>query len=159
MYVISHTMSYTILHTMSYTTSHTILQCRIRYRMRYRMLCLIQYSIRYRMRCLMRYCMQDGLMPPLDPEEASGIITRSEQILKEHAKKASLTAKDIIALIQDVLHNPEFNADDVPVDTDMLKRFADSIDSGDLEIIPMQEGGVLKNLNCLSALRRRSCVN
>ncbi len=73
----------------------------------------------------MRYRMQDGLVPPLHPEEASGILTRSasEQILKEYAKQASLTAKDIIALIQEVLHNPEFNADDV--DTDMLKRFAD----------------------------------
>jgi hypothetical protein len=57
-------------------------------------------------------------VPPLHQEEASGILTRSEQILKEYAKKASLTAKDIIVLIQDVIHNPEFNADDV--DTDML---------------------------------------
>jgi hypothetical protein len=78
---------------------------------------------------MMLYRMQDGLVPPLQPEEASGIITGSEQILKEYAKKASLTAKDIVSLIQDVLHNPDFNADDV--DTDMLKRFADSIDSGD----------------------------
>jgi hypothetical protein len=77
----------------------------------------------------MRYLMQDGLVPPLHPEEASGIITRSEQILKEYAKKALLTDKDIISLIQDVLQNPEFNADNV--DTDMLKRFMDSIDSGD----------------------------
>jgi len=87
----------------------------------------------------MRYRLQEGLVPPLQPEEASGLISRSEQILKEYASKASLTAKDIIALIQDVLHNPEFNADDV--DTDMLKRFADSIDSGDLEIISMHKEG------------------
>ncbi len=80
-------------------------------------------------------------MPPLYPKEASGIITRSEQILKEYAKKASLTAKYIIALIQDVLHNPEFNADDVDTDIMMLKRFADSIDSGDLEIISMHQEG------------------
>ncbi len=102
-------------------------------------------------------------MPPLQPVEAAGLISRSEQILKEYASKASLTAKDIIALIQDVLHNPEFNADDV--DTDMLKRFADAIDSGDLEIISLhyfnaQGGGMaLRNSNYLSALRRRSCVN
>jgi hypothetical protein len=57
--------------------------------------------------------MQEGLVPPLQPEEASDLISRSEQILKEYASKASLTAKDITALIQDVLHNPEFNADDV----------------------------------------------
>jgi hypothetical protein len=87
----------------------------------------------------MRYRLQEGLVPPLQPVEAAGLISRSEQILKEYASKASLTAKDIIALIQDVLHNPEFNADDV--DTDMLKRFADSIDSGDLEIISMHKEG------------------
>ena len=87
----------------------------------------------------MRYRLQEGLVPPLQPVEAAGLISRSEQILKQYASKASLTAKDIIALIQEVLHNPEFNADDV--DTDMLKRFADSIDSGDLEIISMHKEG------------------
>ncbi len=74
-------------------------------------------------------------MPPLDPQEASGMINGSEQILKEYAKKASLTrtAKDIKTLIEDVLHNPKFNAEEL--DTDMLQRFANSIDSGDLDII------------------------
>ena len=81
----------------------------------------------------------DCLVPPLDLEEASGIISGSEQILKDYAQKASLTVKDIIALIEDVLHNPNFNADEV--DTDMLKRFADSIDNGDLEIISMHQEG------------------
>ena len=42
-------------------------------------------------------------------------------------------------LIEDVLHNPDFNADDV--DTEMLERFANSIDSGDLEIISMHKVG------------------
>jgi hypothetical protein len=87
----------------------------------------------------MRYRLQEGLVPPLQPVEAAGLISRSEHILKQYASKASLTAKDIIALIQDVLHNPEFNSDDV--DTDMLKRFADSIDSGDLEITSMHKEG------------------
>ncbi len=53
------------------------------------------------------------MVPPLQPEEASGIISGSEQILKDYAKKASLTAKDVITLIEDVLHNPNFNADEV----------------------------------------------
>ena len=53
--------------------------------------------------------MQDGLVPPLHQEEAAGIITGSEQNLKEYAKKASLTAKDIIALIEEVLHNPDYD--------------------------------------------------
>ena len=60
-------------------------------------------------------------MPPLEPEEASGIITGSEQILKEYASQASLNAKQIVKLIEDVRHNPAFNADEV--DTDMLKAF------------------------------------
>jgi hypothetical protein len=50
-----------------------------------------------------------------------------------------LTAKDVITLIEDVLHNPNFNADEV--DTDMLKWFADSIDSGDLEMNSMHQEG------------------
>ncbi len=40
-------------------------------------------------------------------------------------------------MIKDVLHNPAFNAD--AVDTDMLKSFADFIDSGDIEIISMHQ--------------------
>ncbi len=78
-------------------------------------------------------------MPAVEPKEASGLITGSEQILKDYAKSASLTAKDVKKLIKDVLHNPEFNADDV--DTDMLEQFAKSIDSGDLEIISMHKEG------------------
>ncbi len=42
-------------------------------------------------------------------------------------------------LIEDVLHNPDFNADDV--ETDMLERIAKSIDSGDFEIISMHKEG------------------
>jgi hypothetical protein len=55
---------------------------------------------------------QDKLIPPLAPEAAS-IITGSEQILKDYARASSLTATDIKRLIEDVLHNPDFNADDV----------------------------------------------
>ena len=82
---------------------------------------------------------QDGLVPPLDPQEASGIITGSEQILKNYASASSLNARDIKRLIEDVLHSPDFNAEDV--DTDMLERLANSIDSGDLEIINMHQEG------------------
>ena len=83
---------------------------------------------------------QDGLDPPLDPQEASGIITGSEQFLKDYASAPSLNAKDIKRLMEDVLHNPNFNADDV--DMDMLEWcFANSIDSRDLEIISMHQEG------------------
>ena len=83
---------------------------------------------------------QDKLIPPLAPE-AAGIITGSEQILKDYASASSLTARDIKRLIEDVLHNPDFNADDVDSDTDMLVRLANSIDSGNLEIINMHLKG------------------
>ncbi len=94
---------------------------------------------------------QDGLVPPLDQEEAEGImiIKGSKQILKCYAKKSSLKVKDIKALIEDVFHSPHFNADDV--DTDMLtqKQFTDSIDSGYLDIISMHQKGDLRNSSCL----------
>ncbi len=70
-------------------------------------MCYIVYNVLYNV------LMQDGLVPPLDPEEAAGIITGSEHILKDYARKASLKSKDIKALIEVVLHNPNFNADDV----------------------------------------------
>ncbi len=50
-----------------------------------------------------------------------------------------MNANDLKILIEDVLHNPNFNAEDV--DTDMLKQFDASIDSGDLEIISMHQEG------------------
>ena len=79
------------------------------------------------------------MVPPLDPQEASGIITGSEQILKNYASASSLNATDTKRLIEDVLHNPDFNAEDV--DTDMLEQLANSTDSGDLEIISMHREG------------------
>ena len=99
---------------------------------------------------------QDGLVPPLDPQEASGIITGSEQILKDYASASSLTAKDIKRLIEDILHNPSFNSDDV--DTDILERFADFIDSGNLEIISMhQEGDGAQKLELFKRPAEKVC--
>ena len=46
----------------------------------------------------------------------------SEQNLKDYASASSLTTRDIKRLIGDVIHNLDFNADDV--DTDMLERLA-----------------------------------
>ena len=101
---------------------------------------------------------QDKLIPPLAPE-AAGIITGSEQILKDYASASSLNARDIKRLIEDVLHNPDFNADDV--DTDMLERLVNSIDSGNLEIINMhQEGDGAQKLELFKrSLQRRFCEN
>jgi hypothetical protein len=101
----------------------------------------ISYPISYMISCAISYtiCLQAGLVPPLD-EEAAGIITSSEAILKQFASKHSLNASTINDLIKDVLKNPDFNADEV--DTDMLQRLNVSIDSGDVQIINMHAKGV-----------------
>ena len=70
-----------------------------------------------------------GLVPPLVPKGTLGLITGSEQMLKDYAKRASLTANDVKKSIDDILHNSDFNADDG--ETDMLERFSNSIESGD----------------------------
>ncbi len=54
-------------------------------------------------------------------------------------ERHSLTATAINDLIKNVLKNPLFNADEV--DTDMLPRLSDAIDSSDLEIISMRVEG------------------
>ena len=82
---------------------------------------------------------QDKLIPPLDPQEAQGIITGSEQFLKDYAIASSLYAKGIKRLINYIRHIPDFNADDV--DKDMLEQFANFIDSGDSKIISMHQEG------------------
>jgi predicted RNA-binding protein associated with RNAse of E/G family len=63
----------------------------------------VVYDIVYDIVCDILYAvvMQDGLVPALEPEEASGIITASEQIVKEYASKASLNAKQIKSLIEE----------------------------------------------------------
>ena len=80
------------------------------------------------------------MIPPLDPHEALWIITGSEQNLKDYASDSSLNAKDIKRLIEDILHNPHFNADDV--DKDMLEQFANFIDIPCIrKIISMHQEG------------------
>ena len=50
-----------------------------------------------------------------------------------------MKAEDIKRLIEDILHNSDFSADDV--DKDMLGQFANFIDSGDSKIISMHQEG------------------
>jgi hypothetical protein len=122
---------------------HINIRYRIHYRIRYSILFTftISYTLSYTRSCTICY-MMFFVVWVVAPPRPTGIITGSEQILKEYAKSASLNARDIIRLIEDVLHNPNFNAEEV--DTDMLKRFADSIDSGDLDIMHQAEDGAQK---------------
>ncbi len=75
---------------------------------------------------------QEGLVPPLDID-AADVLKGSEPILKACASKHNLTAAAINDIIKDVLKNPYFNLDEV--DTDMLKRLSEAIDSCDIKII------------------------
>ena len=59
--------------------------------------------------------------------------------LKDYASASSLNAKDIKRLIEDILHNSDFNADDVT--RDMLEQFANFIDRGDSMIISIHQEG------------------
>ncbi len=63
------------------------------------------YTISGRVGWFLQFFGQGGLVPALEPQEVSGLITGSEQILKDSAKSASLTAKDVKKLIEDILHN------------------------------------------------------
>ena len=77
---------YIYIPVISYTISHTISYIRdIIYDIRYD----IVYNIRYNI------FGQGGLVPALEPQEVLGLITGSEQFLKDYAKSASLTAKDV----------------------------------------------------------------
>ena len=98
----------------------------------------IQYCIRYRTRYVTYVFNQEGFVPPLDIDSAS-VLTGSEHILKAYASKHNLTAAAINDLIKDVLKNPNFNSDEV--DTDMLKRLSEAIDSGDIQIISLKAEG------------------
>ena len=65
--------------------------------------------------------------------------------MKDYASASSLYAKDIKRLINDIVHIPDFNADDV--DKDILEQFANFIDGGDSKIISMhQEGDAAQKL-------------
>ena len=80
-------------------------------------------------------------MPALDRDAVDTIIMGSEHILKAYAEKHSLTATAIVDLIKNVLKNPEFNADDVDTNLNMLQRLQAAIDSGDLQVINMHKDG------------------
>ena len=79
------------------------------------------------------------LVPPLN-EEAARLFTASERILQNYASARTLTGADHKALIEDVLRNPEFNADDI--DRNMMERLNKAIiDDGEFEIFDMWKEG------------------
>ena len=77
-------------------------------------------------------------VPPLN-EEAARLFTASERILQNYARARTLTGAGLKALIEDVLRNPEFNADDI--DRNMMERLNKAIDDGEFEIFDMWKEG------------------
>ena len=82
--------------------------------------------------------MKKEFIPPLSAD-AAGIFTRSEQILQEYARKRTLNATDLKALIEEVLQNPEFNAHEV--EPDMHAWLMTAVRDGDVEIHDMWKPG------------------
>ena len=90
---------------------------------------------------------QEGLLPRLDAE-ASGLSQAVKQF-RRHTSPSTLSMQAIARAINDlinaVLKNPAFNADEV--DTDMLERLQASIDSGGMiEIINLHVEGDSKQV-------------
>ena len=88
------------------------------------------------------YCLQDALENEFIPAlsaDAAGHFTRSEQILQEYARKRTMNATELKSLIQEVLHHPEFNADEV--DSDMHARLMKAVADGDVEIHDLWKEG------------------
>ena len=77
-------------------------------------------------------------MPALD-EDASNVFSQSEKILLDHATKRFMNASELKALIQEVLHHPDFDLDSV--DHNLHERLMKAVEEGDIEIIDMWEEG------------------
>ena len=82
--------------------------------------------------------MQLGLLPEMD-REGPGLFTASERIMQDFAKDKKLNATFIKDLIQNVVHHPDFDPDEV--DHDMHERLMGVIEQGDLQVINLKEDG------------------
>ena len=72
-------------------------------------------------------------------KEAGRLFTSSERILQNYSRARNMTATDLKALIEVVLRNPEFNADDV--DTNLMKRINRAIEEGKFEMFDKWKEG------------------
>jgi hypothetical protein len=69
-----------------------------------------------------------GHLPPLDVD-AANVFSKSELIQQDHVCNHNFNATELRDLIQMVLHNPDFNADEV--DHDMHERLMWVVEDGD----------------------------
>jgi hypothetical protein len=77
-----------------------------------------------------------GPLPPLNIDDAS-VFSSSEHLVQEHVKKYKTGAAELKDLIQQVLHRPDFNPDDV--DHEMHEMLMDCIAAGNIKAIYLWE--------------------
>ena len=77
------------------------------------------------------------MQPP--NEEDRTAFTKSERILMDYQKLKKMSAQDIKDLIQDVLHNKEFDIDEV--DHNMHERLMRAVADGEMDILDMWQEG------------------
>ena len=98
------------------------------------------YNMLYRMLynmvwiCIWAFC-QRWIRRHLD----CSVLTTSERIIQDFASKKKVDATFIRDLIQNVLHHPDFDPDDV--NHDMHERQMTAIEEGDLEVIDLKKDG------------------
>jgi|LauGreDrversion4_2_1035121.scaffolds.fasta_scaffold647128_1 hypothetical protein len=97
------------------------------------MMYAISYPISY-----MIVLAQAGHLPAPNPDD-SRTFTRSERILLDYQKLKKMNARDLKDLIQNVLHDPEFNAADV--DHNMHARLMKAVEDGQMDILDMWQEG------------------
>ena len=72
-------------------------------------------------------------------EQDRTAFTKSERILMDYQKLKKMSAQDIKDLIQDVLHNKEFDIDEV--DHNMHDRLMRAVADGEMDILDMWQEG------------------
>ena len=77
-------------------------------------------------------------MPP-PREEDSTAFTKSGRILMDYQKLKRMSAQDIKDLIEDVLHNKDFDSDEV--DHNMHERLMRAVAYGEMDIHDMWQEG------------------
>ena len=70
------------------------------------------YYIPWYIACYITCCAQAGLLDPPGAEEAN-MFTASERLIQEHVRKYKNGAAELKDLIQQVLHHPDFNPQQV----------------------------------------------
>jgi hypothetical protein len=76
---------------------------------------------------------------PPPREEDSTAFTKSERILMDYQKLKRMSAQDIKDLIEDVLHNKDFDSDEV--DHNMHERLMRAVADGEMDIHDMWQEG------------------